>query len=616
MAFEASPAAPYNGVFLSMNVCGVSTPKKEDIEPGVLFSWRSAFPLRPTIILLQEYKLANAALKPLCTALEAESGDPWTYIRQWSDSTDRDTVVLYNAAEFRGKEISSTKYMKEASSKSEIKRILGDTIDIEKVASYRARWAGAQLAPYDTTAPRGVSRTQFLIVSYHGRERRRQVPKPKSQIGAGIITEKDKYTSLKAPIKKILARDFAAQVALQSVHSTFAFGVHKEGNNIKGIPALITGDWNTDFDVFENFAQDGDESGLWKCSAEAPLRTKPHLSVRTTADGELKSDIDYVVALNHIHDHELSCDVVVTKVEALVHDERYRKEKIFDHDPLLVHFCVRPRYPHGRKTTPVTDATNSSLGGVSAPASAVQRPPQRLAAQVANEKIKKLSGKEMKNRAGKRPASIALDLTSWLHSEESPTPVKLPASILDPLSATLSAIESAAVQAQREEILEERTIVLSRCPKRYDLTKTKGYTQTQLLDAIKAMALDALGVENVRGKKINKEHEAEKQPWWPKKVKTLEEFKSLTESKRFKLYEELQGLLLAKGIGAEAMEVVAKKEKGGVEVETGGNLVREGGGRKEGPAPQGNILTAKSLGEFVRKGLKRLTSRDKAAREP
>lgn len=601
MISEAALAGPYNGAILSMNVSGATKPNKELIQPGILDAWLSAIP-KPSIILLQEYTFPNKELeKPggLLDALAETSGNPWTYTRQWSDTGQRDTIVLYSATEFRGQPVSHTRYMKEASSTAEINKIfVGSKLNKskKKVISYTTRWAGVQLAPIVPSTPLTgkvqASRVQFLVISYHGRERREQAQEDfarrKKNETEGVEVEVAKYkgTSLKSPIKKLLARDFIAEVARASMNCNFLFNAHKEGMYTKSIPALIAGDWNAEIDLIENFT--GYDPSLWKCSHHAPTRSQPHLSVRKTSDGELKADIDYVVAINPEHDHELSCEIEVSKVEALVHKKSYRDKKVFDHDPLLVQFCVKPRYPNGK--------TRSLLE---------QRPPQRVAAQIASENIRRLSGREMKERARKHPVSVAMEFINSLAFDEETIPaVTVPSSPVEGGRVAIEQGEKVKLPALLPlSSTVERTLALSRCPKSYDLTQnTKGYTKTGLKAAVKAMALDALGVQ--LGKKIKKEHAACEQPWWPKKVTKLAttEFDKLTDSERFTLYEDLQALLLARGIGAEVVPGVPAKES------------RPASGEEEAPT-QSNILTAKGLGGFVRKRMNRIVSREKV-REP
>jgi hypothetical protein len=606
MVLDAALADPYNGAILSMNVSGSPKPNKELIPPGILDAWLSASLITPpTIVLLQEYTFNNKELeKPggVLDALAEASGDSWTYTRQWSETGQRDTVILYSATEFRGQPISHDKYMKEASSTAEINKIfVGRKLNKakKKVISYATRWAGVQLAPIIKSTPLTggkvqASRVQFLIISYHGRERREQAQEDsarrKKNETDGEVESAHKYkgTTLKSKIKKLLARDFISEVARTAMDSNIRFGSHKEGAYTKSIPALIAGDWNAEIDLVENFTSY--DPSLWKCSSHAPTLAQPHLSVRKTSDGELKADIDYVVAINPEHDHELRCEVEVLKVEALVHKKSYRDKKVFDHDPLLVQFCVKPRYPNGLR---------SSLLDL--------RPPQRVAAQVALANIGRLSGREMKEQASKFPVSLAMEFIKSLVDKDE--------------TSIYGTVHSSRVEGERLVVVEEeekervepppppllplsstgeRTIALSRCPKSYDLTKNiKDYTKTELKAAVKAMALDALGVQP--GKKIKKEHAAFEQPWWPKNVtkRATTQFDSLTEIERFTLYQDLQDLLLARGIGAKVV--------------SGGELAGESRpafGEEEAPA-QSNILTAKGL----RSRMGRLLSREKV-REP
>jgi hypothetical protein len=587
MFSESAPAEPYNGALLSMNACGATKPSKERIQGGILDAWHAAIP-RPSIILLQEFTSPNKELEKtggILDALEQASGNPWTYTRQWADTRQqRDTVVLFNAAEFQGKPLPSGNIHNASS--SEINKIfVGSKLNKskKKVLSYATRWSGVQLAvnaaaPLTGKPPR-ASRVQLLIISYHGRERREQAEEENST--------KYKGTSLKSPIKKLLARDFIAEVAKAALNCNILFGAHPEGMYSKSIPALIAGDWNAEIELIENF--ESSDPSLWKCSNHAPIRDQPQLSVRTTADGELKADIDYCVAINHNRDHELSCQVEVTHVQALVHALKYREEKVFDHDPLLVQFCVKPRYPNGRRLLE-------------------ERPPQRLAAQIATERIRRLTGQQMRERARTHPVSVKLELLKTLLDDEEEEEEKLVLPIEKKrVSEKKKKTPEIASQAPpplppQTTMNGERTLVLSRYPKSYDLAKSaKQYTEPQLKAAVKAMALDALGIENARGKKISIEHGAFNQPWWPKEVTTklsTTEFDTLTDTRRVKLYNDLQDLLLAKGIGAEHVVQVANNESGSSAAP---------------PQSNSNILTAKGLSSFVRKNLNRVVSQ---AREP
>jgi len=588
MVWEAAQADSYNGTILSMNVSGATKPNKQLVQPGILDAWLSASP-KPTIILLQEFSYPNKELEKsggVLDALEKASGNPWRYTRQWSGTGQRDTVVLYSATEFQGRAV-STKYMKEASSTAEINKIfVGRKLNKakKKVISYTTRWAGVQLAPLLKSTPDKLqaSRVQFLIICYHGRERREQAQESSSRRkksetdGVGEVeSAKYKGTSLKSPIEKLLARDFIAEVARTSMDCNFLFDAHKDGMNTKFIPALISGDWNAEIDLLENFTG-FERDPSWTCSHHAPTRAQPHLSVRKTSDGELKADIDYVVAINPKHDHELSCEIEVSIVEALVHKKSYRDNNVFDHDPLLVQFCVKPRYPNG-KVSSLLD----------------ERPPKRVAALLALANIRRLSGKEMKERAKKYPLSAAIhSIRSSDFEEDTNT------------SATVSPspVEGERVAIEEEEQVnpppppppplsptEERTIALFRCPKSYNLRQNiKDYTRTELKAAVKAMALDALGVHP--RKKIKKEHAALEQFWWPTKVtkRSTTEFDSLNDAERFTLYGDLHALLLAKGIGAEVVPGELAGESRPTSVE-------------EGAPAQSNILPASGLGSRMKR---------------
>jgi hypothetical protein len=616
MGPEAAPPSAYSGALLSMNVWGATSPVVKDVQAGILDAWLSASP-RPTLILLQEFKFSDKELVPICQGLQTASQATWKYVRQWSGPGQRDTVVLVNTAEFDYERISLDKYMKKASSEYEINRRLGKGLDKEKITSYETRWAGVKLAPYDnTTANNGVSKkhsqVRFLLVSYHGREQREQaegskIKKKEAKSKKGKTTDvKGKEeappsslkTKLQQETKALLARDFVSEVALQAMHSTYAVN-DPNGKGFKCIPALIAGDWNVDIracDKFKDYPTD-----LYKCTPDPPPFPPPRHSVRWTFDGsEVKPVIDYVVSVNHKEDHEMSCDIKVTNVQALEHKAKYRVSEerethVFDHDPLLVRFCITPRYPQGIRAARVL---------------LDERPPQRLAAQIATETIRRLSGREMREKARKRPVSVKLDfLKNFLDGDEDEQP--------SPAEENKAEVRMAAEEPQPPPPpplptamkTGERTILLARHPKSYDLMKSaKEYTQPQFKAAVKAMALDALGVENIRGKKINKEDRALEQPWWPKNVTKLAttEFDNLTDKRRSKLYSELQVLLLAKGIGAE--NVV----QGGVLAE---NVRATSEREEEAPAVQSNILTAKGLSRFVRKNLNRLVSREQA-REP
>lgn len=508
------------GVILCMNVCGSTKPSLQTAREGVLEAWDAAKAHGPPpgAILVQEYSWADKSLGPLLDNLsDACGGDEWQKVRQWSEEKSRDTVVLFNTAVYAGRQMANGQYMEQASSQTNLDSMLGKLPagTKEQILSYRTRWAGVHLAVLNPSTGK-PTRIQFLLVSYHGREKRKQ-------------SGQNAVTSIQSPVKAILAQDFVAEVARAGAQSTFLFDV-PEGKFTKCIPAFIAGDWNADISAFFNFNSLAYGTVQWQCSHHAPRRPHSELSVRVDSDGVFKGHIDYAVAINYKHDHELSCDVAVTDVQALVHTKERRQNESFDHDPLLIQIQVTPRH----------QLDSAGKHGTNADA-------KRVAAAAAKEKVHlaltgRPTGQQIQDQAKIQPPP-SFQVAGKLSSTES-SPVK-PAkeAQMAPHPAPLTPAAPPTTDANAP-------IILARCPARYDLSqKYEGYSTAKLKDALKAMTLDALGIPNGRGQYIRDYSEAVAQPWWPKGITNISEFDSLSEAARRKLYAQLQALLLQQGAG-------------------------------------------------------------------
>ena len=487
-------------------------------------------------------------------------------------------------------------YMQQASSQSDLDAMLGKLPSgtKEDIMSYKTRWAGVQLAVLDPTTSK-PSRVQFLLVSYHGREKRKQ---------AGLTS----VTAIQSPVKAILAQDFVAEVARAGAQSSFLFGV-PGGSSSKCIPGFIAGDWNADISAFFNFNSLAYKTIQWTCTHHEPRRPHSEFSVRVDSDGVFKGHIDYGVTVNFKHDHELSCDVTVTDIQALVHSKLHRTNQSFDHDPLLIKLAVTPRHQGSSSgTTSVSEQKLASAGA------------RRAAAAVAEEKLKIALGPSRQRQARMQPPPSFHVAEHPSSTETSPIKpaakqiqakpaVAKPTKIAAPAAAAPSApaAKPPAPPTALKIAPSSKPILLNRCPERYELSrKYEDYTEAKLKDALKAMALDALRVPNGRGHSISDYSEAYAQPWWPHGATKTAEFDTLNEGARRKLYAELQALLREQGTSVEAEEKATREP-----------VIAAA----ESTAQKSNIVAAAGVvGRALRKSLSRLGSkkepRSTSAREP
>ena len=543
----------HQGVLLSMNVSG-SGKKKPTVSIAInavleMYEQAKQQGTPPGAILLQEYSWADKSAEPLVEKLfVASGGAEWHMCRQWSDV--RDTLILYNTCIYNGKMING-QYLDQTSQSLELnKKIMKLPPHIrEVISSYKTRWAGVQLSALDPTKNHNPSRLQFLLVSYHGRD---------NQPG---------NTKINSRVKEILAQDFVAEVARAGTKSHFMFGVHPNSAACKCVPALIAGDWNIDIDdAFSNFDSLSYGTYQWTCSHHQPDRPFEGEYVRA-----FKDDIDYAVAVNHKHEHELSCDVSVTAVTALAHSKTFSQEG-FDHDPIIVQFTVAPRY---------ASSSNSSSS-----------PLKRAAAAVAEEKIHmqltgRPNGRQLQTQAREKPppfhnvsprtistagsetASLAVveeessvRATTTVGTSSIPTTTKgatkkgrgRPAK----QKPAIVAVNPTEAKLDVDASFNTAPLVLHRFPAKYSLTKPpeQSYRKLKpLIKACKAMALDALGIQNKRGHSITNYNVACKQAWWPAGITKLAEFHGLTETDAKKLYLDLQAFLIINTTPAEKMSL-------------------------------------------------------------
>lgn len=478
-----------------MNVAGPTKPTVDTSRRGVVEAWRAAAAAgaAPSAILLQECTWSDRNVGQLQQQLAELTGSEWPSARQWTDAGGRDAVVLYDAAVYAGKALSAGQAMQQASKKAD--QTLGalPAASREVIVSYKTRWAGAQLAPLDP-ATRRPSRLNFLLVSYHGREKRR-----KTAAEAAPADDRVTVRTLESAVKVALAQDFVAEVARAGSHAGYVFGDAPDRARSRGVPGLIAGDWNVPLSAaFYGFEGLAAGAARWGCAPHGPRVPPGVTSVRTSAMAIAKETIDFAVAVTFERDHALACDLSIT--DCFIVGQGAGMEGVFDHDPLVVQFRVAARHPDG--------AT------VAAP---------REAAVEAAAAIRRLSGKELRKIANGRPVSFKIDGKKALAAA--------PAGAAAP-----------------------RAIVLARCPDQYDLAKAYGDYRTaeKRKKATKAMAADALGVEKGPGRRITDYAAAAREPWWPPGVASSANFDSMDDGLRATLYGDLQALLRERGVAPGA----------------------------------------------------------------
>lgn len=290
------------GKVLSLNCCSGGQQRDATKEQVIDSLQNLNFTLRPDIILLQEYK--SKPLGGLSVALN-DGTTVWKAVQMYPEK-DKVPIILHTN-KFR------------STGGQPLHLLAPGSFEFEKdYAAFEKEYAGRYTAAVliSTKHPLEQQKThRFLVVSYHGRYKKRGDVKQDTTEATGLPTPAEvKLIEKRAEDRRTEARRFIRAVGAASV--------------ALGIPALIGGDWNCQLE--KPFQLPADDA--WEVRLKTVAGYLPDEDACARYNQPCIDYFCYLWPLVIKRRHDPSAVLLATKVRAQAHvayAERY------DHDPVM-----------------------------------------------------------------------------------------------------------------------------------------------------------------------------------------------------------------------------------------------------------------------------------------